>query len=209
LPIDTSRQARHEFAPMCFPDLPKKWPLPDLEVAAAGLDGCVRALTSGLPDLRVVDYANLEVRRAARVHLGSRWVFPHAEQEDILLSLMMLIRMASANNGALALISAGYVLEARVLWGMIDATYENIVWMSGPRAAASSDDSRRAIDGPAPPHTLSLVEAVKIQASHLFRSLVAVTLVARGANRTDVVDRAFGLSAELARITGCLDSGPL
>lgn len=191
---------------MSFPDLLKKLPLPDLEAAAAGLDGCVRALTSGLPDLRVVDCVNLEVRRAARVDLGARWVFGHAEQDDFLLCLMMLIRMAGASNGALALISAGYWQEARVLWRMIDASYANIVSMSGPLTAAASDFPRGAIDGPSQLNTRDLAEAVRIQASYLFRSLVAVTLVARGANRTDVVERAFGLSAELARTTGCLDA---
>ncbi len=185
---------------MSFPDLLKKVPLPDLEAAAAGLDGCVRALTSGFPDLRVVDYFNLEVRRAARVQLGSRWVFPHAAQDDILLSVMLLVRMASANRGALELISADYVEEARVLWRMIDAAYDSIVSISGPLAEASSDDSGGAIDPRL--RTMDLTEAVRIQANYLFRSLVAVCLVARGANRTDVVERAFGLSAELARLMG-------
>jgi hypothetical protein len=56
---------------MGFPDLSKKATFPDLEEAAAGLDGCVRALAEGFPDLRMVDGANLEVGRAVRVQLGS------------------------------------------------------------------------------------------------------------------------------------------
>lgn len=191
---------------MSFPDLLKKVPLPDLEAAAAGLEGCIKALTSGFPDLRVVDYANLEVRRAARVQLGSRWVLRHAAQDDILLSVMLLIRIASANDGALELISAGYVEEARVLWRLIDTAYDHIVSMSGPLAEAASDDSRRAIDSR--PRSLDFEEAVRMQANYLLRSLVAVALVARGANRTDVGERAFSVSAELARLMGSSTSAP-
>lgn len=193
---------------MSFPDLPKKVSLPDLEAAAAGLDGCVRALTSGFPDLRVVDDANLEVRRAVRLQLGSRLVIRHAEQDDILLSLMKLVRIASANNAALELISAGYVREADALWGMIDEAYEDIVSMAGPPADAwgPSDDRGRVIGGSFQLDSPRLAEAVQRQANYLFRSLLAVALVARGANRADVVEQACGLAAELARTTGCLDA---
>ncbi len=145
--------------------------------------------------------------RAARVQLGSRWVFGHAAQDDILLSVMLLIRIASANNGALELISVGYVEEARALWRMIDAAYDNIVSMSGPLAETSSDDSRRAIDSQ--PRTADLTQAVRIQANYLLRSRVAVSLVARGANRTDVFEQAFGLSAELACIMGSCGPPPI
>jgi hypothetical protein len=123
---------------------------------------------------------------------------------------MKLVRIASANNGALELISAGYVPEARVLWGMIDEAYEDIVSMAGPlaEAPAPTDDGGRVIDTSFQLQTPRLAEAARRQANYLFRSLLAVALVARGANRADVVERASGLAAEVARTTGCLDAEP-
>jgi hypothetical protein len=195
---------------MTFPDLLKKVNLPDLEAAAAGLVGCVSALSSSFPDLRVVDDANLEVRRAVRQRLGSRLVLRHAEQDGILLSLMKLVRIASANNAALELISAGYAQEAHVLWRMIDAAYEDIVSMAGPLAdpRALSDDRGGVIDSSFQLEPPRVADAVRTQANYLFRSLLATALVARGANRADVVERARSLATELARTTGCLDAHP-
>ncbi|MGH8220322.1 MAG: hypothetical protein ACREUT_17435 [Steroidobacteraceae bacterium] len=129
---------------MSLPKLPKKVSFPELEVAAEGLDGCVRALANGFPDLRVVDRANLEVGRAVRGRLGSRFVFRHAEQDDLRLSLMKLVHISSANHAAIELISAGYTQEVDVLWQMIDEAYKDIVLMIG---APKTTDQCRVIDG--------------------------------------------------------------
>jgi hypothetical protein len=230
LDIRNGRNTRHGAYPMSFPDLPKNASFPDLEEAAAGLDGCVRALANGFPDLRAVDVANLEVGRAVRVQLGSRFLVRHRRQDDLRLSCMMLIRMVSANNAALTLLSAGYEQDAHVLWRMIDEAYEDVVLMVGSlgETRAPIDDQHRLIslqEDPDDPDGFSssshhnlvrqrnihaafsrLPEAVQSQANSLLHSLLAVELVARGAYRADVVERACGVAAELARRTGCLNA---
>jgi hypothetical protein len=122
---------------------------------------------------------------------------------------MKLVRIASANGAALELLSAAYVQEASALWRMIDEACGDIVLMAVPlgEAGALSDHRRRVIDAlnpssvPSVLGTRSLTEAVQSQANYLFRSLIAVELVARRASRADVVERACGLAAELARTT--------
>jgi hypothetical protein len=54
--------------------------------------------------------------------------------------------------------------------------------------------------------TPRLAQTVQRRAKSLFRSLLAVALVARGANRPDVVEQVCDLAGELARTTGCLDA---
>ena len=129
---------------MSFLKLPKKVSLLEFEVAAEGLDGCVRALANGFPDLRVVDCANLEVCRAVREQLGTRFVVHHAQQDDLRLSMMRLVRIASANGAAIELISAGYTREAYVLWEMIVEAYNDLLVMIG---ALATNKELRVIEG--------------------------------------------------------------
>ena len=111
-----------------------------------------------------------------RLNLGSRLVVPHAAQDDLLLSLMKLVRLASANNAALELIGAGYVQEVHSLWRMIDAAYDAIVSMAGPLAEApvQSDGRDRVIDRSFQAQTQRIAQAIQRQAEYLFRSLLAV-----------------------------------
>ena len=93
---------------------------------------------------------------------------------------------------------------------MIDAAYADIVSMAGPVAEvpAPGDDRNRVIEPSFQPPTPPLAQAIQRQANYLFRSLLAVALVARGANRVDVVERVCELAAQLARTTGCPDARP-
>jgi hypothetical protein len=135
-------------------------------------------------------------------------VVPQAGQDDLLLSVMKLTHIASAHNAAQELIGAGYVQEVDSLSRMIDADCDDIVSMAGPLTAApvQSDDRDRVIDRSFQPQTPRLAQTVQRQAKSLFRPLLAVALVARGANRPEVVEQVCDLAGELVRTTGCLDA---
>jgi hypothetical protein len=89
-----------------------------LDEAVAGLDQCVQVLSSSfeLPQ---------------RVVLNGMEVFRHANQNDLLLSFMKLVKIASHNNAAMVLIRAGYVQEVYALCRMIDEACEDIHFMEG------------------------------------------------------------------------------
>lgn len=91
-----------------------------LDKAVAGLDQCVQALSSSFPLPRRVAINGLEV-------------FRHFEQDDLLLSFMKLVKIASHNNAAMVLIRAGYVHEVYALCRMIDEACEDIHFMQEPQ----------------------------------------------------------------------------
>jgi hypothetical protein len=90
-----------------------------LDEAVAGLDQCVQALSSSfeLPQ---------------RVVVNGLEMFRHANQDDLLLSFMKLVKIASHNNAAMVLIRAGYVHEVYALCRMIDEAREDIHFMQEP-----------------------------------------------------------------------------
>jgi hypothetical protein len=90
-----------------------------LDEAVAGLDHCVQMLSSSFPLPRRVVINDMEVSR-------------HLEQDDLLLSFMKLIKIASHNNAAMVLIRAGYVHEVYALCRMIDEAGEDIHFMQQP-----------------------------------------------------------------------------
>jgi hypothetical protein len=90
-----------------------------LDEAVAGLDQCVQALSSSFALPR-------------RVVINDMEVFRHTQQDDLLLSFMKLVKIASHNNAAMVLIRAGYVHEVYALCRMIDEASEDIHFMEGP-----------------------------------------------------------------------------
>jgi hypothetical protein len=90
-----------------------------LDQAVAGLDQCVQALSSSF-------------KLPQRVVVNDMEVFRHAHRDDLLLSFMKLIKIASHNNAAMVLVRAGYVHEVYALCRMIDEACEDIHFMEGP-----------------------------------------------------------------------------
>jgi hypothetical protein len=90
-----------------------------LDEAVAGLDQCVQALSSSfeLPQ---------------RVIVNGLEIFRHLNQDDLLLSFMQLLKIASHNNAAMVLIRAGFVNEVYALCRMIDEACEDIHFMQEP-----------------------------------------------------------------------------
>jgi hypothetical protein len=108
-----------------------------LDEAVAGLDRCVQLLTSSFPAPRLVRLGDgLEAFR----HTGK-------DQSDLLLSFMKLVKIASHNNAAIALIRTGYVNEVYALCRMIDEACEDIHFVERPHGkdGKPSDDQVKFI----------------------------------------------------------------
>ena len=90
-----------------------------LNETVAGLDACVQKLATTFP-----------LPRRVIVH-GLR-TFRHHDQDDLLLSFLKLIKIASHNNAAIVLLSEGYVQEVYALCRMIDEAIEDIHFMATP-----------------------------------------------------------------------------
>lgn len=90
-----------------------------LKDIVAGLDECVQALATSfsLPH---------------RVEINGMLAFRHAEKDDLLLSFLKLVKIASHHNAAIVLLSRGYVQEVYALCRMIDEACEDIHFMATP-----------------------------------------------------------------------------
>jgi hypothetical protein len=106
-----------------------------LEATVFALNECVQALSSSFPT-------------PARVAVGDRFVFRHAEQNDLLLSFLKGVFIASANNAAIVLLRAGFVHETYALCRVIDEACEDIWFMATPlgEGGEPSQDQRRFIN---------------------------------------------------------------
>lgn len=102
--------------------------------AVVGLDRCVQALCSSLPSPQVVEVNGMPV-------------FRHQRKNDLLLSYLKLVKIASHQNAAIVLIRAGYVQEVYGLCRMIDEAIEDIYFMAMPLDAGKpSSHQRKLID---------------------------------------------------------------
>jgi hypothetical protein len=244
-----------------------------LQETVFGLDECVQALSSSFP-------------APQRVKTGDHVNFRHAWQDDLLLSFLKAVKIASHNNACIVLLNAGFIQEVYALCRMIDEAGEDIQFMAAPLGESGpSDDQRRFIDeffqeefdkpddplasaqkrarvsrrsihaavsripaegrnpsrtqalaqtlyktfsgfihgayvhimelfggNPGRFHTRGMLGTPRMQeclhnhVNYVYRSLLAVEIVARRSNRADVTDRACELSIRLARETGCLNA---
>ena len=87
--------------------------------AVVGLDGCVESLGSSFPLPHVVEVNGMPV-------------FRHQRKNDLLLSYLKLVKIASHQNAAIVLIRAGYVQEVYTLCRMIDEAIEDVYFMASP-----------------------------------------------------------------------------
>ena len=87
--------------------------------AIGGLDACVHALATSFP-------------LPSRVSVNDMPAFRHRRQDDLLLSYLKLIKIASHHNAAVVLMRAGYVQEVYALCRMIDEACEDITFMATP-----------------------------------------------------------------------------
>jgi hypothetical protein len=87
--------------------------------AVSGIDACVQALASSFP-------------LPARTVVNETLVFRHQRKDDLLLSYLKLVKIASHHNAALVLILAGYPQEVYALCRMIDEACEDIGFMATP-----------------------------------------------------------------------------
>jgi hypothetical protein len=99
-------------------------PLSLLEIlseAVLALDNCVQALATSVPAPQCV-------------HVSGNLAFRHVQQDrnDLLLSFLKLVKIASHHNAALVLLQAGYVHEVYALAQMIDEACEDIIFMISP-----------------------------------------------------------------------------
>ena len=106
-----------------------------LSEAAAGLDQCVQGLSSSFPLPR-------------RVMIHGRPAFRHLETDELLLSFLKLVKIASHNNAAIVLLREGYVQEVYALCRMIDEACEDILFVATPLGE----------DGQPSPHQLTFYE---------------------------------------------------
>lgn len=93
--------------------------LQTLRDSVGELDGCVQSLASSFP-----------LPREVTVH--GRQVFRHVDKNDLLLSFIKLIKIASHQNAAIVLMEGGYVQEVYALCRMIDEACEDINFMATP-----------------------------------------------------------------------------
>ena len=84
-----------------------------LEDTVSGLDDCVQALSSSFP-------------LPQRVSVGGQLVFRHLHQDDLLLSFLKAVNIASAHNAAIVLMREGFVQETYALCRIIDEACEDI-----------------------------------------------------------------------------------
>lgn len=87
--------------------------------AVTGLDDHVQSLASSFDLPR-------------RVSVNGMPMFRHFQRDDLLLSYLKLVKIASHHNAALVLIRAGYVQEVYALCRMIDEACEDINFMATP-----------------------------------------------------------------------------
>jgi hypothetical protein len=106
-----------------------------LERSVGGLDYCVQALGTSFP-------------APVRVAQGNRFVFRHMQHDDLLLSYLKLVKIASHHNAAMILLRAGYVHEVYALCRMIDEACEDVLFMATPlgEGGQESDDQRKFIE---------------------------------------------------------------
>lgn len=90
-----------------------------LSDAITGFDECVQALASSFPSPHWVV-------------VNSRSELRHVEKDDLLLSFLKLVKVASHHNAAIALLREGYVHEIYALCRMIDEACEDIHFMATP-----------------------------------------------------------------------------
>src|ERR1019366_7441689 len=106
-----------------------------LRESVGGLDACAQRLFGSfqLPE---------------RVEAGGLRTFRYRQQDDLLLSYLKLVKIASHNNAAIVLLDQGYVQEVYAVCRMIDEACEDITFMAMPlgEAAQSSAQQRRFIN---------------------------------------------------------------
>jgi hypothetical protein len=107
-----------------------------LSDTAVGIDRCVQALASSFPPPHRIAVQD------------GRIVFRHGEKDDLLLSFLKLVKIASHHNAAMILMREGYVQEGYALCRMIDEAGEDIFFMAKPLGndGQPSADQRRFIE---------------------------------------------------------------
>jgi hypothetical protein len=104
-----------------------------LSEAIDELNECVNALATSFPLPR-------------RVSVNGKLAFRHRRQDDLLLSYLKLVKIASHHNAAVILMRAGYAQEVYALCRMIDEACEDISFMATPLDNGPSVHQRRFIE---------------------------------------------------------------